>query len=1061
MNKYRKHFLSLLVFLNLSVIIEAQISINSISTTYSENFDGLGSTATATLPSGWKVGSGPIATSPYTSGLSATISAAGTAGVGILFGTSTGSCYNFANGVTATSTDRAVGFLNSGSYTSPRCLMVQLLNNTGITITDMSIIYDIEKYRSGSRAFTVNFYTSVDGITWVSTTTAGDQAYAGDAANTTVYNPPLAINKNFSLSGLSIANGANFYLRWQITGTGGSTNGQALGIDNFSLNCCPSNTYFYETVSSGNWSNPSTWEVSPTIGGPWSAACSPPSNTASGVTILNGHTVTVDVNSSSPDLTINNGGTLQANTTSSVNLTIIGNITNNGTLQMYDGVANGVYVIFNKNGNQNITGTGAITNFYSIGLNMGTSNGNLLDISSTNFSSYNPSLLLINSGGTSALQNGTIRFSGSYTYANSLFNIATPTIPSTAGIWINNPNVTITAKNYNLNNSGRIRVSAGTFNLGTNINNSIFLLNSSVMIIDGGTVNVAGRIQANNSAGVAQSTTYTQSGGVVNLMTVGSDDLNRSALEFDNNTDNFFMSGGTIVIRNQVSSPSTTVEVYNSANINFIGGTLQFGDALSTNITSLGFWVYSSSHLPSILIDNSASLATNLELNSNIVVDGSITINSGATLKNTLIKDISLKKDWTNNGTLVSSNNISFIGNTLQHMTGSTTTSFNNLIINNTSGGVVLQTPENVNGLLTLQSGLVNTSTNLLTMNAASSVTAASNTSFVNGPLAKVGSSAFVFPVGKDAEYRPIADSALSGSDVFTAEYFHANPSPIYDSSLHDATIDHLERCEYWILNRAGTANAYVKLSWDTYSCGVDQLSDLTVVRWDGSMWTDQGNGGTTGTTTSGTVISNGLVSSFSPFTLGSISPSTNPLPIELLNFSAKYNELKKVDLSWSTSSETNNDFFTIERSGDAVYFDELTKVKGAGNSNQILNYATKDNSPLPGTSYYRLKQTDYNGQYKYSSIIAVDLKSDSKFAILNTYSASSESGLEVTFSCNIDDKIVFELYNIIGEIVFSIQPQSNSLINKLVIPTNQFPNGIYLLTFSNGEKTITKKIVN
>ena len=1060
MNTFRKHFFSLLVFLHLIVITEAQISINSISATYSENFDGLGNLDTASLPSGWKVGFGVIGASPYSLGLLKTIKAAGTSGALALTSGSTGSCYNFANGVTATSTDRAVGFLNSGSYTSPRCIMVQLLNNTGTTINYMGIVYDIEKYRSGSRAFTVNFYTSVDGINWVSTTTSGDQAYAADAANTTIYNPPAAINKNFSLTGLSIANGANFYLRWQITGTGGSSNGQGLGIDNFSLNCCPTNTYFYETVSSGNWSNPATWEVSSTSGGPWSAACSPPSSSASGVTILNGHTVTVDVNSSSPDLTINNGGTLQANTTSSVNFTINGNITNNGTLQMYDGVAYGVYVIFNKNGNQNITGIGAVTNFYCIGLNMGTSNGNLLDISSTNFSSYNPSLLLINSGGTSALQNGTIRFSGTYTYTNSLFNITTPTIPSTAGIWINNPNVTITAKNYNLNNSGLLRVSAGTFNLGTNINNSIFLLNSSVMIIDGGTVNVAGRIQANNSSGAAQSTTYTQSGGLVNVMTVGSDDLNRSALEFDNNTDNFFMSGGTIVIRNQVSSPSAAVEVYNSANINFIGGTLQFGDAFSSNITSLGFWVYSSSHLPSILIDNSASLSTNLELNSNMVVDGNITISSGANLKNTMLWNISLTKDWNNNGTLINSNNITFIGNTLQHMTGSTTTSFNKLTINNTSGGVALQTPENVNGLLTLQAGLINTSTNLLTLNAASSVTVASNTSFVNGPLAKVGSTAFVFPVGKDAEYRPIADSALSGSDVFTAEYFHLNPSPIYDSSLRDATIDHLGRCEYWILNRAGTANAYVKLSWDTYSCGVDQLPDLTVARWDGSTWRDQGNGGTTGTTVSGTVISNGLVTSFSPFTLGSISPTTNPLPIELLNFSAN-NRQTYIDLNWKTKTETNNDYFTVEKSKDALEFIELTKVKGAGTSSQELNYSTQDLSPFEGTNYYRLKQTDYNGQYKYSSIVAIDLNSDSQFAILNTFSASSESGLEVTYTCSAKDDVVFDLFDLMGQKVFSIHPTSHSSSNKLVIPTNIYPKGIYLLNFSNGEKTISKKIVN
>ena len=237
-------------------------------------------------------------------------------------------------------------------------------------------------------------------------------------------------------------------------------------------------------------------------------------------------------------------------------------------------------------------------------------------------------------------------------------------------------------------------------------------------------------------------------------------------------------------------------------------------------------------------------------------------------------------------------------------------------------------------------------------------------------------------------------------------------------------------------------------------------MPDLTVARWDGSTWRDQGNGGTTGTSVSGTVISNGLVTSFSPFTLGSISPTTNPLPIELLNFSAT-NRQTYINLNWKTKTETNNDYFTVEKSKDALEFIELTKVKGAGTSSHELNYSTQDLSPFEGTNYYRLKQTDYNGQYKYSSIVAIDLNSDSQFAILNTFSASSESGLEVTYTCSAKDDVVFDLYDLMGQKVFSIHPTSHSSSNKLVIPTNLYPKGIYLLNFSNGEKTISKKIVN
>ena len=385
---------------------------------------------------------------------------------------------------------------------------------------------------------------------------------------------------------------------------------------------------------------------------------------------------------------------------------------------------------------------------------------------------------------------------------------------------------------------------------------------------------------------------------------------------------------------------------------------------------------------------------------------------------------------------------------------------FNNLTINNSSGGVTLQTPEFVNGLFTLQNGLVYTTTNLLTMYTGSSVSGASNNSFVFGPVAKTGSTAFTFPVGKDSEYRPIADSALSGTETFTAEYFHTDPGTLYDSSLTDPTIDHIGHCEYWLFNRTGSSvSADVKLSWNTYSCGVDALPELTVAHWNGSMWKDQGNGGTTGTTANGTVLSSGIISSFSPFTLGSTTPN-NPLPIELLSFTANYNGSNAVDLKWETASETNNDYFTIERSADAVHFTEISKTNGAGNSSQRINYSSKDLSPLSGISYYRLKQTDFNGKYKYSNVVSVNITNNNSFEIINTYSASPERGLEVTVNCSGNCEISFDLYDITGKRVYSSQQNMSENYSKIIVPTYLFSKGMYLLKAFNGSAIVSKKII-
>lgn len=91
-------------------------------------------------------------------------------------------------------------------------------------------------------------------------------------------------------------------------------------------------------------------------------------------------------------------------------------------------------------------------------------------------------------------------------------------------------------------------------------------------------------------------------------------------------------------------------------------------------------------------------------------------------------------------------------------------------------------------------------------------------------------------------------------------------------------------------------------------------------------------------------------------------TPNCGSLPIELLSFTGQQ-EYNCNLLTWITASEYNNDYFTLERSYDAVYFQELIKLKGAGNSSTLLSYSFKDTDPNNGINYYRLTQTDFNGQ--------------------------------------------------------------------------------------------------
>lgn len=229
----KRLFQVILIILISSELLQAQVSLTTNSTT--QDFNGIGTSGTATLPTGFRVNS----TANFSTGTSATTQAAGTTGTGILTGTSGGGTYNFANGVTGSSTERAIGFLTSGSFSSPRSILFAFTNNTGGVIDNLTINWDYEKYRSGSRAFDWTFFHGSTATSVNVAAVIGNQSYAADANNTTISNPPTAIAKSVSLTGLSIANGTTYYLAWTYTGSGGSTNAQGLGIDNFSLSFTP------------------------------------------------------------------------------------------------------------------------------------------------------------------------------------------------------------------------------------------------------------------------------------------------------------------------------------------------------------------------------------------------------------------------------------------------------------------------------------------------------------------------------------------------------------------------------------------------------------------------------------------------------------------------------------------------------------------------------------------------------------------------------------------------------------------------------------------------------
>jgi len=186
------------------------------------------------------------------------------------------------------------------------------------------------------------------------------------------------------------------------------------------------------------------------------------------------------------------------------------------------------------------------------------------------------------------------------------------------------------------------------------------------------------------------------------------------------------------------------------------------------------------------------------------------------------------------------------------------------------------------------------------------------------------------------------------------------------------------------------------------------------------------------------------------------VSGTLTPAPIELILFKGQVLE-KKNKLEWITATETNNDYFSIERSSDASDFNTLLNVDGAGNSIQMIHYAAFDDDPVNGISYYRLKQTDYDGNFSYSNIASL-YREATTFDILNTYNSEVEQQLEITITCTDDCLIFSELYSTAGKKVFS--SKLNSSNSKIVIPTSNLSKGVYLIKISDGNKIITRKVM-
>lgn len=174
------------------------------------------------------------------------------------------------------------------------------------------------------------------------------------------------------------------------------------------------------------------------------------------------------------------------------------------------------------------------------------------------------------------------------------------------------------------------------------------------------------------------------------------------------------------------------------------------------------------------------------------------------------------------------------------------------------------------------------------------------------------------------------------------------------------------------------------------------------------------------------------------------------PLPIELLSFSGVTEGDVNI-LEWSTATEVNNDYFTVERSIDGIEFSELVQVDGAGTSLQVNNYTARDEDRFEGVTYYRLKQTDMDGQFDYSNIIALDNR---ELADITVFPSPAEDMITVSLVKKPSAAMDVTVRNAVGKVVLVTE------ISKKVetLDVSDLPGGMYFISMIiDGENVVQK----
>ncbi|MDO7854234.1 T9SS type A sorting domain-containing protein [Hymenobacter convexus] len=321
------------------------------------------------------------------------------------------------------------------------------------------------------------------------------------------------------------------------------------------------------------------------------------------------------------------------------------------------------------------------------------------------------------------------------------------------------------------------------------------------------------------------------------------------------------------------------------------------------------------------------------------------------------------------------------------------------------------------------------------------------------------------FPVGSATSYTPVSlqQSSTASDDVFEVRVidnaFTSYNATTYAPGATQVATEVVNRT--WLVSKevpTNPATVTMKLQWNTGDASTDFVATRAHINhFTGGSWERyMGEVGTAvGTVTNSLVATRTGITSFSPFSVSSLS--NGALPVELTAFAAR-RAGAVVACAWSTASEKNSRHFTVERSRNGMTFEPLGVVAAAGNSSTVHTYSFADEHPLAGLAYYRLRQTDLDGTESFSSVVAVN--GTESFAV-PVVVPNPGTGRFVVMAA--DGQAIagpFVVLNALGAVVRRVPAALLAEANAGAFDLSDQPAGLYLVQVQTAAGTHTLRVV-